>query len=52
MLSDLVIEKVFCNKKTQKVPIGYQYMMLEVFMDVLEEIKGEVGNVTIDELSE
>lgn len=52
MLSDLVLEKVFANNQTKQVPIGYQYMMLEVFMEVLEEIKGELGNVTIDELSE
>lgn len=50
MLSDLVIEKVFCSKLAQQVPVGYQYMMMDVFREVLEDIKEENPNVTIDEL--
>ena len=52
MLSDLVIEKVFCSKLAQQVPVGYQYMMMDVFREVLENIKEEKPDATLSDLFE
>ena len=41
MLKDEVLEKIFSDKESQKVPIGYQATMVSVFDKVLDDIKGE-----------
>jgi hypothetical protein len=50
MLKDYVLEKIFMHKDVKYVPIGYQATMINVFTDVLSEIKGENTYAAVYEL--
>lgn len=39
MLKDEILEKIFMHKDIRTVPIGYQATMINIFTDVLNEIK-------------
>ena len=39
MFSDEILEKIFSDQETQKVPIGYQSTMIHVIEKILEEEK-------------
>ena len=39
MFSDEILEKIFLDPETQKVPIGYQSTMIHVIEKILEEEK-------------
>lgn len=39
MFQDETLEKIFADKETQKVPIGYQSTMIHVIEKILEEEK-------------
>ena len=48
MFSDEILEKIFSDKETQLVPIGYQSTMIKVIENVLEEM-GVNTDATISE---
>lgn len=50
MFSDEILEKIFANPESHKVPIGYQSTMIHVVENVLEEMKGEKPYATLSEL--
>lgn len=50
MLKDEILEKIFTNKETRLVPIGYQSTMVSVFEDVLTEYVEENPNAELSEL--
>lgn len=50
MLNDKVLEKIFSNKEMQKIPIGCQSTAVNVFEQVLEEIKDEKPYANLSEL--
>lgn len=49
MFSDEILEKIFANNESKKVPIGYQSTMIHVVEDVLEEAGYVLVNTTIKE---
>lgn len=50
MLKDEVLEKIFAHKEMQKIPVGCQSTAVNVFQDILEEIREENAYATISEL--
>lgn len=50
MLKDHVLEKIFMHKEIKYVPIGYQATMINIFTDVLNDIKGDNAYATVYEL--
>ena len=38
VFSDEILEKIFTNKESRMVPIGYQSIMISVIEEVLEEM--------------
>ena len=50
MLKDEILEKIFSNTEMQKIPIGTQATAVNVFEQVLEEIKREKPYGSISEL--
>ena len=50
MLKDEILEKIFSNKEMQTIPIGCQSTAVNVFEQILNELKEENPYVTISEL--
>lgn len=50
MLKDEILEKIFANSEMQKIPIGCQSTAVNVFEQVLNELKEENPYGTISEL--
>ena len=50
MLKDEILEKIFNNKEMQKIPIGTQATAVNVFEEVLEELKEGKPYASISEL--
>jgi hypothetical protein len=50
MLSDAVLEKIFSHSEMHKIPIGCQSTAVNVFSDVLEEMKESEPYATIQSL--
>lgn len=50
MFSDEILEKIFSHTEMQKIPVGAQSTAVQVFQDVMEEIKEENPYVNISEL--
>ena len=50
MLKDEILEKIFANKEMQMIPIGCQSTAVNVFEQVLEDIRKENPYATLSEL--
>ena len=50
MFKDEILEKIFANHEMQTIPIGCQSTAVNVFQDILEDIKEENPYATISEL--
>lgn len=50
MFSDEVIEKVYADLRTRRIPVFNISEMIRVFQDILSEIKEDKPDATISEL--
>ena len=50
MLKDEILEKIFANKEMQMIPIGCQSTAVNVFEDVLEELRKENPYANISDI--
>lgn len=50
MLKDEILERIFANKEMQTIPIGCQSTAVNVFEQVLDELKEENPYVALSEL--
>lgn len=52
MFSDAILEKIFSDKETQKIPIGCQSTMVRVIENILESAGYDFSDTSISEKEE